>query len=657
MILKYLAFFFSFTLLSAFTSGAATLYVDNSLVSNCANNYSIANRACNGAEGPAYTTVQAAVNAMTSGDQIIVRGGTYQECVAIPKSTNGTAWTAGNYNKISSCNTESGCATNEWAVLDGNYSCDSNGGAVIGLVSSTETGSSDLKYWWLERLEIKNGRNAAGTAGYGFNGNGGPFKIRYCYIHDNKGTPGSDSQCDDLPGGTWGQAWHDSVIEFNWFADNGGTAPNNNCKQVGWIPSYALTNDVEQNGLTITDGHIGNGSYVVDIGNEIRYNYVTGGRVGIAPKHFTWLSGRNPESGHGYSDTYSDKGTKIHHNVLYNMSGYAIGAHGDFFQVYNNIVDTAAEGIRSQYDYWGDDNAYSYTYKVTAYNNTFMNLSSNVGYKGMGRRWADWIDERFYANIYNNLCDGCGNGADWCSEAGITPKMRCASETRTVDYSNTVIDKNYFYRPDNTSLYLINRTVYTNTTFEQQTETHTPRNSYSSSYDAGNLLYQGTSGADKYRIRAGHIIESTTAGAAGTGGVHPYLTGATLPSYIGAANPYDDAWVAGVLGLANIAQLRDAGSSDPVWIEDACANLPVRINNSEPGYSSISEAYSHASSNNTLWIQDKTFSGDLSFGNNIITLKGGYNCGFSSITGYSTISGKVTIGGTGRVTADRLIIK
>lgn len=54
------------------------LYVDNLLSANCLNgNYSIANRNGSGANGNAYTTLQAAADASLPGDTIYVRGGTY----------------------------------------------------------------------------------------------------------------------------------------------------------------------------------------------------------------------------------------------------------------------------------------------------------------------------------------------------------------------------------------------------------------------------------------------------------------------------------------------------------------------------------------------------------------------------------------------------
>lgn len=60
---------------------AANYYADNQLSSNCAGNYSIASRSCSGADGKAYTTVQAAVNVAIAGDTIYVRSGTYEERV------------------------------------------------------------------------------------------------------------------------------------------------------------------------------------------------------------------------------------------------------------------------------------------------------------------------------------------------------------------------------------------------------------------------------------------------------------------------------------------------------------------------------------------------------------------------------------------------
>lgn len=67
---------------------AATYYVDNLVGSNCTGgSYSVANRACNGSDGNAFTTIQAAVKAaLSAGDIVDVRAGTYDERVTTAAS-------------------------------------------------------------------------------------------------------------------------------------------------------------------------------------------------------------------------------------------------------------------------------------------------------------------------------------------------------------------------------------------------------------------------------------------------------------------------------------------------------------------------------------------------------------------------------------------
>jgi hypothetical protein len=88
-----------------------------------------------------------------------------------------------------------------------------------------------------------------------------------------------------------------------------------------------------------------------------------------------------------------------------------------------------------------------------------------------------------------------------------------------------------------------------------------------------------------------------------------------------------------------------------------CAHLPVRINNAEPGYSSIHDAYAAASTGQIINIRGTSFPETLSLSNDvIITLKGGYDCNYLSNEGYSTITGSVTVNG-GAVTIDKLIVR
>lgn len=58
-----------------------------------------------------------------------------------------------------------------------------------------------------------------------------------------------------------------------------------------------------------------------------------------------------------------------------------------------------------------------------------------------------------------------------------------------------------------------------------------------------------------------------------------------MPAYIGATNPNDNDWVAGVLNFATISNLQNAGSGDPDWIEGATQSGDLIPPNSPSGVS------------------------------------------------------------------------
>jgi hypothetical protein len=90
----------------------------------------------------------------------------------------------------------------------------------------------------------------------------------------------------------------------------------------------------------------------------------------------------------------------------------------------------------------------------------------------------------------------------------------------------------------------------------------------------------------------------------------------------------------------------------------ACANKPVKISGTSHYYDSISAAYVVASTGQIILLQEKSYPENLLLTDNIdVTLKGGYDCNYSSNPGFSSIAGKVTIGGSGSVTAGKLIIR
>ena len=69
-----LAFF-----LLASNSFAGTLYVDPSLGVNCLTDYNIGARNCNGGNSKAYADFESAISSASAGDNIILRGGNYNQ--------------------------------------------------------------------------------------------------------------------------------------------------------------------------------------------------------------------------------------------------------------------------------------------------------------------------------------------------------------------------------------------------------------------------------------------------------------------------------------------------------------------------------------------------------------------------------------------------
>jgi hypothetical protein len=90
----------------------------------------------------------------------------------------------------------------------------------------------------------------------------------------------------------------------------------------------------------------------------------------------------------------------------------------------------------------------------------------------------------------------------------------------------------------------------------------------------------------------------------------------------------------------------------PVKFLSACESQPVKIEGEGAYYTSLQVAYNAAATGQTILAQARVFDESLKLNGGInVTLKGGYNCGFSDITGFSVLrsltieSGEVTIKG------------
>ena len=571
---------------------ATRIFVDSTLGGNITNGtYSVANRDNTGSEGNAYTTLQGALNNMDTGDHIILRGGTYTSAAHTPVgeidiSLNGTAWTTGNYNKICSMGIAESVdssgypqiETAEWAILDGELSTDvgSGGCFVLGYPGAgTDASSADAEYWIFERLEVK--RAGGSQMACGIYVNGGPNWFRFVYSHGNV----ESVEYSAYSGGLGGMHWHDNIVEFCYVTDNHYVSAydNNNTKAITWTPAYNLTTDIDNSGDFSSSGE------VHDENNEIRYNLVDNDVVGIGPKHYSSLTSRIPGTGHGYFDTYNDRGHKIHHNIVLGTAntegqGYSIGAHGDFDQVHHNIIHCAGDGIRMGYI----DVDYPNRYKPCVYNNTIIFVDGGVyegssqvmAIVGLFQRISAAYEANDYKYIYNNIAVGFDSGTWYtCPDQATFLPQNGETSGATINFSNHEVSHNYAYSPAAIQQYSMGGTLYTSSQWAAQTITQSPRTAYVNTYDAGDPLFVDTSGSDQYITNGDHILTGAiTVADGGRNTSHPYLAGVSIPVYIGATDPSvasEDSWATGVYALNVMdsgipVNLRDA-VGDPAWIE------------------------------------------------------------------------------------------
>lgn len=508
-------------------SYAANIYVDRTLSSDITNgSYSIANRNSTGSDGNAYRTIQNAVNAMSSGDDIFIRGGTYYEHdIYIPTTKSGTS---SNWSSMQSY-------TGEWAIIDGQRACSGsivhaviyNGGFVH------EGSQVYAKYWLFERLEITggglSGSSVAPAAGIWWNT--GPITLRYCYLHDNIA-----DNADENPAGFNGCSQQYVLIEYCYFKNNGSLFHEH-----GNSRNICMTGSTEYSSTKYDENW-----YVKN--NIIRYNLIdANGAVGIATK----ASQRLTSTRTGSDFSRKNLGDKIHHNIIRNAKYGGIFYQQDYVQIYNNIITMSSSAGEED---WGiavrrirtDDKDTLYS---MVYNNTLINTDAAAifnGYEGQSSTPAYWW-------CYNNIIDS--HNDDWARD-----DISIGTEVSSFDTSNVHIDRNYFYRCDDDNVIRIGNTHRTVSSYE----TAFPgKNLFQNrAYSSSNPLYLGTSGADLYKTRGSHILEgSYTILNAGIGTAHPYLDGVQIPSYVGATNPNDNAWVDTVLSLTDTTYLRTAGGS------------------------------------------------------------------------------------------------
>ncbi|HEY5997807.1 MAG TPA: hypothetical protein VI078_00700 [bacterium] len=526
-------------------SRAANMYVDPTIAQNITTGtYSVINRNSTGSNGNAYRTIKEAIAAMNGGDDIYIRGGTYREgYIEIPTSKNGTA---GDWSSIQSY-------PGEWAILDGERAAQY--GVVLGNYGYGD--SAQLKYWRLERLELTGGGTRSGNATStcaGFWGNGGPFHIRQCYIHDNLSYTYINN-----PSGLTGAEWKDSVVEYCFFRNNGSDGLlSGNCAHIAIYSDY----------LHDTNAQYGYDGVRGTRNNAFRYNYFEDGYVGIKHKSGQLLSGRNAGAGHGWNDNYVGQGDKIHHNIFRNLGKTAMYISQDFAQIYNNIVDTRGLPITVQYE----PSRYV-LYKVGTYNNTILN-PAGAAITRYGKQYWAFEEAQYYGFDFNNLIVGGNSSAPYGQER-IINVVPDSSGVVQFGFSNYSDSHNYFYRPISAYLFRYFRTDFDAVGAGAQTLTRAPRVVYTNTGGGGlNIAYE-----NGYFTDGDHVLGTgVTLKTGGIGGVHPYLPDVRLPGYVGAIDPSDSRWVRQVLDLSQVQNLMNPGYLGI----GAPSNLRIQVGNPIP---------------------------------------------------------------------------
>ena len=517
----------------------------------------------NGSIGTPYATIAKAITAITDsngGWNIILRSGTYN-VTGITIGVADTGVDAGSDGVIDSTWNTMRSYPGEWAIIDGQNSCNNNTGSAIrnsGYDHAVGTVSSDFaQAWAFERLEITNASDNS-TVASGLWWNGGPFIARYLYVHDC-----NVSGSSGLPTGIGGCSWRDATVEYNYCADNGATTIDGNIANSSQMSIHAAW---EYNGGTVDTGWCMKN-------NTIRYNYLYTSRrtSGILVKG----SERIEDTRDGSDSTYETWGDDIHHNIIIGGTGEGAGLRymQDYVQVYKNIVAPYGSAERTAgicVKRLASAGVHNNILQPVVYNNTIVG-----GALGITNNWKYNEGDSSAWWCYNNVLDG--QPGDW-ARCAISMNDEYDSLPAEYTYSTVddVIDRNYFYRNTKASGKRIaigwdqagGSYFYTTAQYEAIASGVDLFNR--DTQDEEDTLFVGTSGADRYRTRSAHNLNETgdTVGASGIGGDHPYLSGVTIPSYIGATDPLDDDWVAGVLSLATYTNLRDAvNGSDPSWIE------------------------------------------------------------------------------------------
>ncbi|HEY3382161.1 MAG TPA: hypothetical protein VGK32_10365 [Vicinamibacterales bacterium] len=530
---KYLVYAIAFLSLSAAASADVFIATDGDDTSG------------NGTLAQPYATLQKGIAALKSqgpGNTLYLRGGVYRTLPLGAFMRDGSYqgrgvpfWTLNNassWDKAYTIRSYPG----EWAVIDAAAYAGEQ--VVFPLYGGSANGA--VGYVEISYLEIRN--VSATVYGAGICTRGGPYKFHHLNIHDCNTLTSSNN-----PGGLLLEnGTGDTTIEYCHFKSNahlGGTA---NSAQI------VIMSDYKQTAPPTTLHSATTGFSTSRHNNQIRYNFFDGGDGALKTPsaiHFKAVQylASNTKSGQPVDTSgWSDQGDDVHHNIIINHSRSGVGQMStDFGQVHHNVIvmpsGVTEAGIEIGEPFVGASGLRG-PWRAVVYNNTVIGGGPGIYFEDKSNQdtvcHAQWW-------AYNNILDA-PTDSDGRQDLSFNRDYSVLGATWDI---NTLlrVHGNYFYRPANASLSRIRLTDYT---LAQINAAAWGGRDFSNAYDARDLLYAGTSGTDQYKARGGHVLSgSTTIANGGIGGPHPYLPGVTIPSYVGATDPSDSAWLDTVVSL------------------------------------------------------------------------------------------------------------
>ncbi len=512
--------------------------------------------------GVGYRVLEDALDAWQSGDDLYLRGGSYTPVGRYTASGITDADFYLNYVNMTGTSEDHSSIQSypgEWAVLE----LSGNRSVGLGHSNQDKSGSYRINYLDVTRLEI-DGNSTGGIDWGGITINGRNNSFTYLYIHDVQNDSGATGQ----QGGLVLVIPADTEIKYNRFDDNGGTTSQNNCAHINLISSYSYTHNNCTTYHWFLDGPYDADNETRNV--EIAYNYSTNPNEyadyfvkNKAHAHWSGIlidngniscSGDEITAGDARTTadmTYEDRGIKIHHNVALDTTSRALYLDSDFAQVYSNIIEG---GI-----YSGEYGLFHGVHSVI-YNNTV--IGGHLTATGPTSEYYSVTDYPVWIHFINNVLSAPQDSYEF-HDISVAEQLAETLANRDIE-----IERNYNYNRvgsfDGTNSIALNDTDYTESTYDSAFGT----TNYARTSGSG--LFIGGGGANDYITSGTHVVEgAVTISDAGVGGSHPYLSGITMPSYIGATDPDDSSWVAGVLDL-DIAYFTSVESgSTPSWIEGA----------------------------------------------------------------------------------------